>query len=1328
MTDTPKPSPQRASAADARALSADIQGCLLAHQPRLRKRLARLRGDARRRKGRNDELASLRADIARSQALRAQRAANLPQPAFPEELPVSGRRQEIAEVIQQNQVVIVAGETGSGKTTQLPKICLSLGRGVDGLIGHTQPRRIAARSVAQRIADELGSPLGEQVGFKVRFSDHMQPGAYVKLMTDGILLAELVRDRDLLQYDTLIIDEAHERSLNIDFLLGYLKQLLPRRPDLKLIITSATIDTERFSRHFDNAPVLEVSGRTYPVELRYRPLLDDADDDGADHGRDLTGAILRAVDELAETDGPGDTLVFLSGEKEIRDTAEALRKHHPPHTEILPLYSRLSAREQNRVFQPGRGRRIVLATNVAETSLTVPGIRFVVDPGTARISRYSYRTKVQRLPVEAISQSSANQRAGRCGRVSAGICIRLYSEQDFLARPDFTEPEIQRTNLASVILQMRHLGLGNPEDFPFIDPPDRRYISDGFRLLQELGALDENRELTPLGNRLAHFPLDPKIGRMILAAEEYSCVAEMLVIASALSVQDPRERPAERQQQADQKHAELRDEKSDFVSLLNLWRHSREQQKRLSKNQWRKYCRQNYLSFMRMKDWADTHQQLRSQVKGMGLRINDGAADYEQIHRALLTGLLSNIGTRAEPDGEPSKGKPAQAAPGRRKKITRYLGARNSEFYLFPGSGLAKKSPRWVMSAELVHTSRLYARQNASVEPEWIEQAARHLLKREYSEPYWDKRRGRVSAFETVRLYGLVLHARRRVNFSNIDPVQAREIFIREALVHGEYRTQARFFAHNQKMLAEARALEDQARSGGIVVDDDRLFQFFDQRVPASVCNHASFEKWRKTAEKEDRDLLRLSRDDVLVFDAHNDKCDYPSELEVDGVTLALSYCFNPGGDDDGVTASVPLAALNQLNEAPFQWLVPGMLAEKITALLKSLPKAIRKQLVPVPDTAEAIGAELSPGDGSLQDAIAARLAARGVAVEAGDWRQEALPAHLRMRFRVVGQSQKELGCGRDLAVLQARFGEHAASEMEHVAERQPWPTSGARSWEFGALPEFIEQQREGSRYRAYPALTDRGDSVGVSLCDSAASAARVHRQGLLRLTALHFARDVKYLKRNLPDIDALCLQYAPLGPCDALKQDLLWSILERCFFGEGFDVREADHFVARMQRHKPRLMAVANETAKLCADILRWYQRVRQQLQAGRPLPRELREDIERQLAQLVRPGFMTDTTAQWLSHLPRFLRAIDMRLEKQALSPASDEEKYRRLQPLLSAHAQMAEHDGKCADAVQGLEHLHWMLEEYRVSLFAQGLKTSMPVSPKRIQRQIDKCRKQL
>ncbi|NOX75713.1 MAG: ATP-dependent RNA helicase HrpA [Gammaproteobacteria bacterium] len=1307
------------------ALSRDIESCLLRHQPRLQKRLAQLAGQTQRRKENAKKLAALRDEISRSQADRAQRVANLPQPQFPEALPVSGRREEIAEAIAQNQVIIVAGETGSGKTTQIPKICLALGRGTGGLIGHTQPRRIAARTVAQRIAEELGSSLGEQVGFKVRFSDHMQPGAYIKLMTDGILLAELAHDRDLLQYDTLIIDEAHERSLNIDFLLGYFKQLLPRRPDFKLIITSATIDTGRFSRHFDNAPVIEVSGRTYPVELRYRPLLDDGDENGADP----VAAILRAVDELAESEGPGDTLVFLSGEKEIRDTTEALRKHHPSHTEILPLYSRLSAQEQNRVFQPGRGRRIVLATNVAETSLTVPGIRFVVDPGKARISRYSYRTKVQRLPIEAISQSSASQRSGRCGRVSAGVCIRLYAEEDFIARPVFTEPEIQRTNLASVILQMRNLGLGDPEAFPFIDPPDRRYISDGFRLLQELGAIDEHRALTVLGEKLSHLPLDPKIGRMILAAEDNDCLAEVLIIASALSVQDPRERPSDKQQQADEKHAVLRDEKSDFMSLLTLWQHSREQQKQLSKNQWRKYCRQNFLSFMRMKDWADTHQQLRSQVKNMGLHINTHAANYEQIHCALLSGLLSHVGTRDEPEEKtPSQKKTTgETAPAKRKKTNRYLGARNTEFFLFPGSGLAKKSPRWVMSAELVQTSRLFARQNASVEPEWIESAAHHLLKREYSEPYWDKRCGRVSAFETVRLYGLVLHARRRINFSPIDPLQARQIFIREALVNGEYRTQATFFAHNQKTLADARELEDQARSSGIVVDDEQLFQFFDEKIPDAICSHASFEKWRKQAEHENQNVLRLSTDDVLVSGKHNNKCDYPAELDVGGVTLPLSYCFNPGGSDDGVTVTVPLGALNQLNETAFEWLVPGLLAEKITALLKSLPKNIRKQLVPVPDTAEAIGEALMLNGGSLLDAIGEQLLARHITVNRQDWRLETIPEHLKMRFRIVDQTQKEVGNGRELGVLQARLGSHAVADIENNAGDHRWPTEGVLTWDFGVLPEFIEQAGEGSRYRAYPALTDKGDSVGISLQDSATAAERVHRQGLLRLATIHFARELKYLKRHLPDIKTLCLQYASLGQCETLKEDLVRSILDRCFFTPGYDIRDGETFASRMQQYKPQLMNTANDTVALCANILQRQHDIRKQLQSNNVIAPELRADIEQQLTQLIFPGFLTDTAGEWLSHLPRFLRAIQLRLEKQVSSPASDDEKYQHLKPLLLSVAELAEKITiKRGGSAEGLQQLRWMLEEYRVSLFAQELKTSMPISPKRIEKQINNCRK--
>lgn len=1288
---------------------------------RLRKRL---RGLGRGRGEKQQQaLVEIEAAIAASAQRYQQRQQHLPAITYPEELPVSERREEILAAIQQHQVVVLAGETGSGKTTQLPKICLEAGRGIAGMIGHTQPRRIAARSVAARIAEELNTPLGEAVGYKVRFSHHSHTDAYIKLMTDGILLAELQHDRLLSQYDTLIIDEAHERSLNIDFLLGYLKHLLPRRPDLKLIITSATIDTERFSRHFGDAPIIEVSGRTYPVEIRYRPLGgEDLEEDV-----DMVSGILAAVDELAQTEGRGDTLVFLSGEREIRDTAEALRKHHPPHTEILPLYSRLSTSEQNRVFQSSRGRRIVLATNVAETSLTVPGIRFVVDPGTARISRYSYRSKVQRLPIERVSQSSANQRAGRCGRVSAGVCVRLYSEEDFNARPAFTEPEIQRTNLAAVILQMRELGLGDPLEFPFIDPPDSRFVNDGYRLLQELGAMDEQRQLTQLGRRLARLPIDPRIGRMILAAQDKSCLNEVLVIASALSVQDPRERPADKQQQADEKHRRYRDEDSDFVALLNLWRASREQQKHLSNNQWRKYCKQNFLAFMRMKEWAETHQQLRTLVKGMGMKPNQTAADYDAIHQSLLTGLLGNIGQRAEP---PQKDRGAKK---QRRELQRYLGARNTAFAIFPGSGLAKKAPRWLMAAELVETSRLFARQNARIEPAWIEEAALHLVKRQYSEPQWDEKRGQVSAFESVSLYGLVLQARRRVRYGPINPEEAREIFIREGLVHGRLRTRAAFFAHNQALIAEARAIEDKLRRRDVVVDEDQLYTFFDRLIPAQINNSISFERWRKKAEAKEPRLLMLCREDVMAQSTGSKQPDYPGEISVNGVILPLSYCFNPGGDDDGVTATIPVGALNQLDAAAFEWGVPGLLEEKIATLLKSLPKALRKQLVPIPQHAEALSKTLlrhaDERPQGLLAAMAQQLAVQHqLQIGPSDWRLEQLPPHLLMRFRIVDEQQKTLAVGRDLGELQAQYGGQATQAQDVISAEQAWPTQGITSWDFGDLPPYIVVERGGSRYRAYPALVDKQDSVGVSLLDSVQSAQQTHAAGLQRLLILSLGRDSKYLRRNLPQIDTMCLHYATLGNCDELKDQLLRTVIAACFFAEGYEVRSKQAFEQRLAAHRSGLMEMANDTCRLVAEILALFHELFHELHSGdwkkgARLPESIRADIQAQLQGLVHRDFLDDTPQAWLPHLPRFLRAIKMRLGKLAMVPTADDDKMQRLSPFLLQYKNL---NGQAqVDAAQ-LKTLRWMLEEYRVSLFAQTLKTSMPISPKRIEKQIHRCEK--
>jgi len=1241
---------------------------------------------------------------------------NLPARNYPDELPVSQRRDDIAAAIRDHQVVIVAGETGSGKTTQLPKICLDLGRGVAGFIGHTQPRRLAARSVATRIAEELGTPLGEAVGYKVRFSDHTKTSSYIKLMTDGILLAELQGDRFLDQYDTLIIDEAHERSLNIDFLLGYLKQLLPRRKDLKVIITSATIDTRRFSQHFNNAPVIEVSGRSYPVEIRYQ----HADEEETEP----TDTILAAVDELVQLDGQqqGDILIFLSGEREIRELAEALRKHHPRNTEVLPLYSRLSASEQNRVFRPGSQRRIVLATNVAETSITVPGIRYVIDPGTARISRYSYRSKVQRLPVEKIAQSSANQRAGRCGRLSDGICIRLYSEEDFLSRSLFTQPEIQRTNLAAVILQMRQSDLGDPADFPFIDPPDQRFINDGFRLLLELNAIDEKRKLTTIGKRLAKLPIDPRLGRMVLAAEENNCLTEVLIIVSGLSVQDPRERPVDKQQQADEKHKRLRDERSDFMSMLNLWHEYNDRKKHLTQNKLRQYCKQEFLAYMRMREWLETFQQLRTLSKGMGLKANSSPAEYAAIHQSLVTGLLGNIGVKNS-DGDASETKKAEKqTSAKRKKMPTYSGARQSTFHIFPGSGLTKNPPHWLMSAELVETSRLFARQNAHIEPEWIEAAAQHLVKRTYSEPHWNPKRGIVMADETVTLYGLVVHAARRVNYGPVDGNVARTVFIREALVEGSYRTQAAFFSHNRKLIEEACSLESKTRRQDVLVDDATLCHFFDEKLPASVRDHVTFEQWRKKIEVKKPDLLWLTREDVFRSASASTDTEYPGEMLFNDMPLQLKYCFSPGSDDDGVTVIIPLASINQFRQTQFDYLVPGFLSEKMTALFKGLPKSLRKQLVPVPESVKSALAWLDEPENGGQDLLESLAnflkKEKAIVVTARDWRLDQLPVHLLMRFDVVDHRQKSVGVGRSLTELQSRFGGHAAKEMAQVHSDVSWPDTGITAWQFGDLPEFIMLTKGEQQYRAYPAIVDKGTSVGVELFDASATAMRAQVKGLRRLAVLENAKAVKYVLRQLPKINEMSLIYSVFASADDLQNDLLELILDQCFFEKGYMIKQQEAFAVRMQQ-VTALMPTANQVCTLVAKILVAWQSVRQQFQLT-DCSQDSKQDIQTQLDTLLYAGFLTRTPYLWLQEIPRYFRALTIRLEKLTDSPAGDEKKLQLLRPFLQEHARLQKTLMDSAESTK----LRWMLEEYRVSLFAQPMKTAIPVSPKRIEKQIALC----
>jgi ATP-dependent helicase HrpA len=1268
----------------------------------LGRELKRLQRALARRGQQLDDLERLEQAVAGSVKVARARRKALPLPTFPEELPVAVQREDIARAITAHQVIVVCGETGSGKTTQLPKICLSLGRGVTGMIAHTQPRRIAARSIAGRIAEELGSPVGQAVGYKVRFSDRVSPDSYVKVLTDGMLLAETQGDRWLEQYDTVILDEAHERSLNIDFLLGYLKQLLPRRPELKLVITSATMDPERFARHFGRAPIVEVSGRSYPVEVRYRPL-EAAGEEERD--RDLQQAMLEAVDEVASI-GTGDTLVFLPGEREIRDAAEALRKHHPLHSQVLPLYARLSAAEQQRVFQPHAERRIVLATNVAEASLTVPGIRFVVDPGLARISRYSYRSKVQRLPVEPVSRASADQRKGRCGRVAAGVCIRLYSEDDYALRPAYTDPEILRTNLAAVILQMKYLGLAEIEAFPFLDPPDGRLVKDGYQTLRELGALDARGDLTPVGRQLARLPVDPRIGRMILAADRHGCLDEVLVIAAGLSVQDPRERPWDAREHADQAHRRFEDERSDFLSYLNLWRDFGEQARHLTANKLRLYCRENFLSFVRMREWRDIHQQLHGLVKDMGFRANDVPAEYEAIHRALLPGLLGHVASRSEG--------------------SEYLGVRGARLRIFPGSALLKKIPKWIVAAEVVETSRLYARTVAGVQPEWVEQAAGHLVRREYLEPHWGKTAAQVSAYERVTLYGLTLAARRRVNYGPIDPDTSRRIFIRGALVQGEHRTRAAFFGHNQRLVAEIEDIEAKARRRSLLVDEDTIFRFYDERIPQGIYSGPQFDRWREAAEADRPHLLFMTRDDLMRRPADEITAEqFPDILEVSGLQLPLEYCFEPGDPADGVTVRVPVAALNQLSPASFEWLVPGMLRDRVIALIRSLPKALRRNFAPAPEFADACLQDVVPGEQSLTEALGARLKRiTGIDVPSSAWQPEAVPEHLEMNFRVVDLDGREVAVGRDIRALQRALGSEAQRSFRSLPV-QGFERAGITRWDFGDLPQEVEVTRNGLSVKAYPALADAGDSVTLRLCDSPHEADRMHRAGLRRLLLLQLPGQRRYLEKSLPGIERMCLDYAGIGSCSELKDDLTDSIVDQAFLADAPAPRTAAAFEERLEGGRTRLVTVANALCALVAEILTRYRSLQVRVAALSDAHPRAASDLREQLGHLVYPGFIGATSPRWLPHFPRYLKGIEHRLDKLSLEPSKDLERLAQVEPLWRAYLERADRNRERGISDPEIETYRWMIEELRVSLFAQELKTSVPVSVQRLRRQWDRTR---
>ena len=1277
-------------------ISKQLTNCLNRDRHGFKRQLDRLRNEYQKGKNPAEQLAALEQHVGKSVAIRNKRLASIPPIEFPD-LPVSSKKDEIAKLIQAHQVVIVCGETGSGKTTQLPKICLSLARGTAGFIGHTQPRRIAARTVADRIAEELGESIGQSVGYKVRFHDKTRAESLVKLMTDGILLAETQNDPYLTQYDTIIIDEAHERSLNIDFLLGYMKWLLPKRPELKLIITSATIDPERFSRHFGNAPVIEVSGRTYPVEIRYRPIEQSEEDD--ETTADLQQAILDAVDELSR-DLRGDILIFLSGEREIRETAESLRKHHPIGYEILPLYSKLSVSEQERVFKPKGNLRIVLATNVAETSLTVPGIRCVIDSGHARISRYSHRSKIQRLPIEKISQASANQRAGRCGRVAEGICIRLYSEDDFKARLEFTEPEILRTNLSSVILQMVSLNLGNIEDFPFVEPPEDKMIRDGKTMLHEVNALDKEGRLTEVGKQLAKLPTDPKLARMLLAAAENHCLTEVAIIVSALSIQDPREKPADKMQQADAKHAIFRHEESDFLTLLNIWNVFEEQKKHLSNNKLRKYCRDQFLSYIRMKEWFDIHAQIIQVVKGeLKLKPNMIEAGYAEIHRSLLPGLLSNIGFRHEQ--------------------YEYLGARNLKFFIFPGSGLHKTRPKWVMAAEQVETSKVYARTVAKIEPEWIEATAEHLIKRNYYDPHWEKKAGRSGIYERTLLYGLTLQAKRKIPYEHVDAKAARDFFIRFGLVNQDYQTNAPFFKANQLLLEEVGYIQHKGRRVDLVEDEEWLYQFYDKKIPDTVVNGITFDQWRKTVERENPRFLFLTREDLTrEQDTVINEWDFPDHKKVGRLTFDLQYRFEPGHDEDGVTAVIPIHQLNQISEPPFEWLVPGMLEEKVIALIKSLPKHWRKHFVPVPQTAKQC-LEIEPDfKGSLYDWLGMRLRKlTGEAIPLTEWHPELLADHLKMNFRVVDEEGKLLGSGRDLKQLQSRYTSEAGSSFDQIAADELNYT-GCIQWAFGELPETYQFMQKGQSFVGFPAVIDEGDSVGVKIFDTRQKADRLHEAGLVRLFQLQLKKEKQYLLKNMPLTPVAELAYNELMEHpfiknyrkSSFKEDLLYAIFCSVFV-EGLSIRSARAFEQSMQQNKSELVAFANNACQTVIEIMERYTQIKHQL---KPLGMAMK-DVHEQLKYLIYAGFIHDTPYSQLKHFPRYLKAIEYRLEKRD----SDPKKLQEVSRFSVNYWKQIEQKGKKGIVVPERDAFRWMLEEFRVSLFAQQLKTPYPVSSKRLEK---------
>ncbi|WP_122424086.1 ATP-dependent RNA helicase HrpA [Pseudomonas viridiflava] len=1284
----------------------NLDQAMIGDRHRLRRQLHELR--------KKPDEAKLAQWVARVQASCAQvtsRRESVPTVRYDDNLPIAAKRDEIKDALLKHQVLIIAGETGSGKTTQLPKICLEIGRGQHGLIGHTQPRRIAARSVASRVADELATPLGALVGYQVRFEDQSDSNTLIKLMTDGILLAETQHDRFLERYDTIIVDEAHERSLNIDFLLGYLKTLLPRRPDLKVIITSATIDLQRFSEHFNDAPIIEVSGRTFPVDTWYRPLTSEQDEEGNSVEDDLTvdQAILATLEELAdfersERKSPGDVLVFLPGEREIRDAAEMLRKAQLRHTEILPLYARLSPAEQQRIFQSHSGRRVVLATNVAETSLTVPGIRYVIDTGTARISRYSYRAKVQRLPIEAVSQASANQRKGRCGRVEPGLCVRLYSEEDFNARPEFTDPEILRTNLAAVILQMLHLRLGEITDFPFIEPPDGKAISDGFNLLQELSAVNRENQLTPLGRQLARLPVDPRMGRMLLEAAKQGSLQEVLIVASAMSVQDVRERPPERQQAADQAHAQWKDADSDFAGLVNLWRGFEEQRQALTASPLRNWCRRNFLNYLRLREWRDSHRQLSLICRDLQLTVNKEPADYPKFHKAILSGLLSQIGQKAD-EGD-------------------YLGARQRRFWIHPSSGLGKKRPQWLMTAELVETTKLYARMVAKIDADWIEPLAGHLIKKNHFEPHWEKKRGQVVAFEQITLFGLIVVGRRPVHFGPVDPVVSRELFIREGLVRGDIQSRAKCLSANTRLLEQLDELEAKARRRDILADEDTLYAFYEARIPADIHQTATFDSWYKTESQKNPQLLIMREEDVLAREASEvTAAQYPDTLRLGELSLSLTYHFEPNHPRDGVTLRVPAPLLLSLPAERLEWLVPGLLETKCIALVRSLPKAVRKNFVPVPDFIKAALQRITFGEGSLTQALGRellRMTGARVTDEAWAEATQQLESHLKMNLEIVDGDGKFLGEGRDLDALTARFAEasQAALAVPQTAKSQ----QPVEAKVFAPVAQKTQQNIAGLSMTVYPALVEEGGTVKEGRFSTQAEAEYQHRRALQRLLLQQLAEPAKFLRSKLPGQTELALLYRDLGRIDALIEDILLASLDSCVLdGEAELPRDGAGLLSLAERKRADWTEHAERLAKLTLEILKLWHGLQKRFKGKIDLAQAVAlNDIKAQLGKLVYPGFVRETPAQWLKEMPRYLKAIEMRLEKLPGQVQKDRVWSIELAGLWAQYQARADKHRQEGKRDPELAVYRWWMEEYRVSLFAQQLGTKMPVSDKRLSKQ--------